>query len=74
VLNYNVELGRDVDHVQVVPTLRVRMPLPEGFAPRRCRVIRVEEETEEALTPRVAEGVAAFEVADAGIHTICVLE
>lgn len=74
VLNYNVELGTDVDQVQVVPTLRVRMPLPEGFAPRRCRVIRVEKGTEQALTPRVADGVAAFEVTEARIHTICVLE
>ncbi len=74
ILNYNVELGRELDDVEKVPTLKVRLPLPDRFAPARVRLIRVEEGREEVLTPRVAARAARFQVPDAGIHTICVIE
>jgi len=73
-LNYNVELGRDVDEMERVPTATVRLPLPQGFAPNRCRVIEVAAQLEASVTPRVADGVATLDLSDLGIHTVCVLE
>ncbi|MBM4048345.1 MAG: hypothetical protein FJ279_24855, partial [Planctomycetes bacterium] len=74
VLNFNTDLGRDVNRVARVPAVDVRLPLPQGLTPKSVRVIRVEDAKEERLTPSVAAGSASFRVADVGIHTVCVVE
>ena len=74
VLNYNVDLGRGVDGLLPVPSVRVRLPLPPGTTPKSARLLCVDTGAEHPLDHETAAGRVGFTLTDLGVHTICVVE